>query len=522
LTGRGWFRRGGGGQAAAVPRSADPVGEELPSAGLAEPDSADVKSQVVSGVRVLLARGLTIRLIGLLGSIALARLLSPRDFGLLAIGLTLVTFANFVTDVGMGAQLIRAPDEPARRQLSAVLALQLVIAVIASVVVSVIVLVLDFGPGGDIAAALMWIVVLQTVRGPAVILLERRLQFRRLALAEVLEAFCYVVAAVSLATLGLGVWSVVAATVLRVSVSAAFLLWKVPDARVFPRWDFSILRPLFAFGAQFQLASVVVLIRDQSINVLTAALAGATVLGYWTLAQRVLSLPFLLFESLWRVSFPGMARLLAAGTNPKKDIEKALALGGLVTALAVTGLSAASPLLVPAIFGSQWAAVSVVVPLASLGLILGGPISAAGAGYLYASGHPGIITSAQAAEAVIFIVGLVVLLPGAGVLAHGILWLLAAWCEAVILGLALRKLARVRVLRAVAPPAVLGCAVYALALLVTPVLPVGLLGGLLLAGGSTALLLLSMRILLAEQLSQVLKLLRPSRKSASPSEFGAP
>lgn len=515
MIGKPWFRVKDKRAATAKALLEDAPTPQLSSSGIAVPDSAALKLQVVSGIRMLLARGATIRLLGLVGSVALARLLSPRDFGLLAFGLTLVTFANFITDVGIGAQLIRSPEEPARQQLSSVLALQLVVAAGAGVLVTATVRALDLGQGGAVAIALIWIVVLQTLRGPAVILLERRLEFRRLALSEVLDVVVYVVAAVTLAALGFGVWSVVAATVLRVLVGTVYLLWKVPEARLLPKWNSSVLRDLLAFGAQFQLAALVVLIRDQSINVLTAALAGATVLGYWSLAQRVLSLPFLLFESLWRVSFPGMARLLEAGADPKRDIEKALSLGGVATALVVTGLSAASPLLIPAVFGSQWAAVSPVVPLASLGLILSGPISAAGAGYLYASGRPGIITSAQASQAVIFIVGLVLLLPAAGVLAHGVLWLLAAWCEAVILGVALRKLAGVSVLRTLAPPVFLGVAVYALSLLAAPVLPGGLLGGLLIAGGSTALLLASIRVLLPEQLSLLLGFLRPSRRSTS-------
>ena len=468
-------------------------------------DAAEVRQRVVSGAANVAARGLAVRAIGLLGNIVLARLLLPSDFGLLAFGLTIAALGSFVTDVGMSAQLIRREAEPQLRELRTLFAFQMTVTTLLTALAAV--LLVPRGTSGAIATVFIGTLVLQSLRSPAVVQLERHLTYRPLALAEIGDTLFYTVLSIGLVLAGLGVWGVVLATVVRTLPGTVYLLRQAPMLVLRPAFDAAALRELAGFGAKFQALTMMSLVRDQGINLYTAAASGSTVLGYWSLSQRIMLVPYLLFETLWRVSFPGIARLISHGDDPREGIEKALRLGALATAISLVGLSAAGRLLVPPVFGEQWAPMAVVIPFASLGLVMSGPLSAAGAGYLLALGQAGRMAVALGATLLAWAVLLPLLLPRLGVGAHAAAWLTASVVESVVLSWYLSRLGGVRVLRSLAPPVLLALLTVGPALwLVRDVRP-GLLPAGLVGVGSTLVFLLLVAIFRRATLLELVQLL---------------
>src|SRR5438132_1010196 len=102
----------------------------------------EIRRRAKAGVVVVAGRGFAIRALGLLGTLVLAKILTPRDFGLVALGLGITVYAESVADGGIGAGLIRERDTPERTQLEAVLGFQLLIAVLLSVGTVLVALVL--------------------------------------------------------------------------------------------------------------------------------------------------------------------------------------------------------------------------------------------------------------------------------------------------------------------------------------------------------------------------------------------
>lgn len=409
--------------------------------------SADeVRRRSVRGSLTVAARGLGVRSLGFLANIFLARLLAPRDFGLLALGLTFAAFASFLADGGLAASLIRSKERPTQAQLSATLALQLAItASLCTVGTAVITL---QASGNLVTAALLWVVVLSVLRVPIVVRYERELDYRVLARVEVLETLVYAVLAVGLVAAGLGVWGVVVATLVRPVVGLAALQRGQPVT--LPRWNWSLVRPTLAYGASFQASNVINLVRDQGVNLVTVSLLGTVGLGLWSLTQRLMLVPFLVFETLWRVSFPGIARLLEAGADVREDLTKALRVSSFATALCLVPLASASTPLVIVVFGPEWREVGPLIPLVSLGLLIVGPLSAVGTGYFAATGRLRVVILAQLITLLPWFLLTPFLLPRLGILANGIGWLVACVLDAVVLGVALHREADVRVLPGIA------------------------------------------------------------------------
>ena len=71
-------------------------------------DRGEISSRATRGAVSIMARGFGVRLlIGMLGNILLARLLLPSDFGMIALGNTILAFGAFLASGGLAATLVR-------------------------------------------------------------------------------------------------------------------------------------------------------------------------------------------------------------------------------------------------------------------------------------------------------------------------------------------------------------------------------------------------------------------------------
>jgi O-antigen/teichoic acid export membrane protein len=175
-------------------------------------------------------------------------------------------------------------------------------------------------------------------------------------------------------------------------------------------------------------------VRDQGFNVAVAAVAGVSTLGLWTLVVRIIQIPGVLLTALWRVSFPALSRLLAAGEDVRHTLERGSALVAIAAGAILTPIVGAGPHLVAAVFGAPWADAADALPAVGLGLMIVGPVSVAAAGYLAASGDAAtVLKSATFHTIAIFAVALP-LLPWLGLWALGFGTLVSCVVEAAILG----------------------------------------------------------------------------------------
>jgi O-antigen/teichoic acid export membrane protein len=237
------------------------------------------------------------------------------------------------------------------------------------------------------------------------------------------------------------------------AVVGALILFRIgPIGLLRPRLSWSRVRPIFGFGLSFQAVQFVNLARDQGVNVVTAAVAGFTVLGFWTMAWRLLQAIFLLFESLWKVSMPAMARMFDAGEAVKPLLERALLLSAVLTGLMAVPLAGTAHSLVPVLFGSNWDGTVDLLPWAALALVVNGPLSTVATGYFYATDRPNVILRMVIAHTVVWFAVFVPLLPSMGAEAIGIGLLAAAASDLVVLGLPLYRASGVAVLKVTLVP----------------------------------------------------------------------
>jgi O-antigen/teichoic acid export membrane protein len=445
--------------------------------------SADVRRRAAAGAAAVGLRGVVVRVIQFIGIVILARLLTPHDFGLVAIGMTVVTLGAFLSDMGFGAALIRRSEPPEPGVIESLLGLQLAVAGLLAL--GTVAVVAPLGFESLPTAVIVTSLPLLAARAPTGILLERRLVYRPIVWAEVAETVVYYGFAGFTAWLGWGVWALAVGVVVRSVAGTTLLLALAPVRVVRPGSPLRAGRRLVSFGLKYQAVGFTNLARDQGVNLGVALVGGVSTLGLWTFANRILQIPYLLFGALWRVSYPAMSRLQALGEDATPIIERALSRVSVATGAILAPLAGSAPTLVPAVLGHHWTAVAAVIPWPCLGLVVSGPISVAVAGYLYAVGDVATPLRASVFHTIAWLVVSLALLPFVGVQAVGLGWLASCAVDAIVLGRGARRHVRVDLFAPLAPPT-------------TAAILAGGLGWIVASSGQATLPRLAVAVLLSE------------------------
>lgn len=333
----------------------------------ATPAHRDWLAIAARNVLILLARQGITKVLGLVGSVVVARLLFPADFGTYAVVGTVVYFFALFGDIGLGASLIQREEEPTDADIQVVFTLQqsLSVAAVAILFALAPLLVHVF----HLQPRLVWMVrvlslllLVNSFRTLSGALLQRRLQYSRLCLVDFVAAATYQVAAVAMAVAGAGPWALMVALLLSYSAACVVSQMLAPW-RVGLRWDWEQVRRHARFGLPFQGSATLAALELTAAPILLGLLAGTKAVGYVSLALTIVNLPLVLPQLVWTVGFPTMARL----RGDRAELARS------VRAMAKVNVYTASPLylvllifgyqIVPLVYTSRW---QPVVPLLDL------------------------------------------------------------------------------------------------------------------------------------------------------------
>lgn len=329
-------------------------------------------SRVVGGIVDLLSRSMVARLTGLLSSVALARLLTPGDFGRAAVAISLVNVAVFFLDSGMTAAALRLPEEPTAALLRAMSGLQLLVAVVA---VCVIVPIASLGERPSLTIVALALLPLLALQTPMLIVAERRLDFSNISNAELVASLVSQGLSVVLAFAGAGVWSLVVGTVVRPLVSAVWMAPTVDRAVLLPTWRLAPAFALLRDALRLQVMPASMVLRDQGSTLIAAAVVGASALGTWVLVGRLLSVAAAVYGVLGRVAYPAAAARNREDGIPADQVERAIARIAFASAWLLGLTCAGSLYAVPVVFGAEWGAAVPALLVTCVGGLVGSAIT---------------------------------------------------------------------------------------------------------------------------------------------------
>jgi PST family polysaccharide transporter len=352
--------------------SADPLPEpSIASSGLAAgvpPDGGSLRGSAARGVKwsfVGLAGGQVIQALVL---VVLARLIGPRNFGVIAEASVFLAFISLLLDQGIGATIIRQVGVTAE-MLGTTFLLNLgTTIVLTGATIAGAPLIASFFGSPALTHILRWLAIAVFFDGFDVMprsILSRRLRFKALASAEVVGATVSGVAGIIVALAGGGYWALVVQAILMnlvVTVIITTMAGRIPV-----RGSITALHEVMTFSSRVLLFSIVNYASRNADNVLIGRYLGATPLALYSLAYRTLMVPVTALGQVSnRVALPVYARIQTDQARFRTMFMLSLRLIALISAPLMTLTIIEAPRGVPLVFGNAWK--PAIVPLQILAL----------------------------------------------------------------------------------------------------------------------------------------------------------
>jgi PST family polysaccharide transporter len=358
-------------------------------------DHETLRRRAKLGVFLLAGRTALQQLMGLGGTVYLARVLGPGEFGAFWIVQFVLSFFMLFGDAGFGAALIQKKHDATQEELSSVFWAQLLLGV--GVVLAVFVAapyVVRFWPGLPesgvwMLRALSLSLLLTSSRVIPAILLERELHFGRLSFIDLVLTASFNGVAVALAYLGYGslalVGGVLAQGVLGLLTAYALRPWR-PSLRLSREG----LRPILKFGLTFQAKNIVGFANAAVMPLYAGTALGAYALGIVTWSQNTAFFPLQIVAILARVNFPLLSRLQQDPAAFVQTLGRTVKVCATVSLLFIGLFLGLGPALVRIIYGQQWVPALPTLYVFALSISIGFIVPIMG-GALDALGKPNVM-----------------------------------------------------------------------------------------------------------------------------------
>jgi O-antigen/teichoic acid export membrane protein len=437
------------------------------------PTTRSVLARTVRGAGWVIAWRLGMRMLGLISTLILVRLLVPADFGLLALAASFAQTIDGMMTLGTEEAVIRqtAPDR-------AVYDTAWTLNVIRGLTVTAIVLA-SAVPVASFFGDRRLVLVLMVISLPPLfdglsnigtVDFRREMQFQKEFAIMVLPKFFGIVATLTAAFIHPSytalLYGIITSQGLRSVMSYVMHPFR-------PRLSLRAWRGLVGYSVWTWLLSLAILLRNRSDTLLLGRLTNSTSVGVYSVGAEIAALPTSeLVEPLCRASFAGFAAANREGVMVTETFLRLLSFAVLVTLPAGLGLSLVAAPLVRLAFGPGWDA---AVPVLRI-LGLAGVMSVFGQISLHLmSAHSllGRLTAVALTCAALRVILLVALIPRFGV--AGAAWAAAiATCveQGVTTVMALRRLRvgasvfLIHIVRPVLAAVAMACAVFVAGLFV--------------------------------------------------------
>lgn len=329
--------------------------------------SADLRRRTIRAVGASGAAGGIAKLVSLLSTLVLARILAPEDFGLLALATTVTGVIGYFNEIGIGAAIVQRQDlRP--EEINGCFGISLV----ASSILCLITIAASWP-----AAAFFDMPALQPVLAVLGLgfffgalntvptsLLRKELRFQAVVWLGIVGAIISAAVSIPLALLGFKHWSMVIAFFVG-SVISTFWYWRVVSWR--PRWPLRLRegRSLLSYGLNITYTRMLWHLYMNADKLIIGKLLGERAVGVYDMGKSLSGLPASQISSLVTgIASPVFARLQQDVPRLRAVLLRLTRGVAYLTFPALAGIAVVAADLVPVLVGPQWT--EAVLPLQAL------------------------------------------------------------------------------------------------------------------------------------------------------------
>jgi O-antigen/teichoic acid export membrane protein len=330
--------------------------------------SDKLKAQAISGVKWGGVSMGVITGLQFLTLAVLARLLSPSDFGVVAMAMVVVGFVQGFSDMGLSNAVIQRQNVP-KDHLSSLFWINTLTGILLFIFILLVspLAVVYFAKTELFNYLVLAGLVLLISPGGQVfnMLLRKELRFKTLSKIEIMATTVYSVSAIGLALAEYGALSLILGQVIR-SLFTVGVLFFVFRKEWLPRFHFSWkeVRGYLSFGA-FQMGERVINYLCANIDyIIIGRVLGPAALGFYSVAYQIMMLPLHKVNPIiGRVAFPTFSRIQHDNSAMRRGYCKAINYISMLSFPMLAGMFVVAPEFIKLVYGPKWAPSIIVLQI---------------------------------------------------------------------------------------------------------------------------------------------------------------
>ncbi|HXB94100.1 MAG TPA: lipopolysaccharide biosynthesis protein [Puia sp.] len=286
-------------------------------------DFQDLKSKAVTASLWAIVEKFSLQIVQFVVSVILARILEPRDYGLIALTAIFTTLSGAIIDGGFEKTLIRAKVlQPI--QVTSVFYVNLLLGCLLTVLLLVTARPIALFFHEPTLAPVLQVVALglpvNALTQVQRVLLMKELRFRKISIAQIISSLAGGITGIVMACKGMGVWALVG-SLLVFQLVTLVIFWIRSDWYPGFSFSYSSIRDMLPYGGRILVVSLLFFLMQQFNTFIVGKFYSKTDLGYFNRGGRLPDLLVSLVQSIvLKLAFP----LFAKVRDEKAQLEELL------------------------------------------------------------------------------------------------------------------------------------------------------------------------------------------------------
>ncbi|MBL8513244.1 MAG: lipopolysaccharide biosynthesis protein [Betaproteobacteria bacterium] len=316
--------------------------------------SQAIQSKMMRGAAWMVLFKLFDKSLGLISTLILVRLLTPADFGIVAMAMSFVMMAEVLTAFGFDLALIQNKDA-GDEHFHTAWTLNVIFGALASVVLLALAWPAShFYENATVLPVLCCLAfspLLASLENIGIVRFRKDLEFKKEFMFRASRRFIAFAVTLPFAFLIGNYWALVAG-LLAAKAGASLLSYVAHPFR--PRFTLAKQSELMHFSRWMLLAGIATFFRERSTDFFLGRMHGAAALGVYNISNDVANMTTVeLSQSINRALMPSFAKIVA-GPPLVEAYRNAMSVLAAVSMPMAAGIFAVAPILVPVMLGRQW------------------------------------------------------------------------------------------------------------------------------------------------------------------------
>ncbi|MCL4745501.1 MAG: lipopolysaccharide biosynthesis protein [Burkholderiaceae bacterium] len=335
--------------------------------------TGELAPRIVSGASLMVLLRLATALLGVVSTVILARLLSPQDFGIVAMATTVIAFIEVFTMNSFSSAIIQNPA-PNRDDYDTAWTMEVLLGASAAIAIAALAVPASIYFRDDQLVATLLVLalypLLDCVYNVGCIDFRKHMEFHKDFALQASRKLSGFAVCIPLAFVLRDHWALVFGMLAgRFGyLVASYLLHPFR-----PRWSLGARVRIWRFSRWIMISNGLEFLNTRLSHLVLGRLSGAGHVGLYSVSLGLATIPASEFAlPINRVVFPGYSRLQHDANRIRQGYLKVSAVVALVTIPAGVGIAIVAPALVPLALGTGWTTASPLIQI----LALGGAVSA--------------------------------------------------------------------------------------------------------------------------------------------------